>query len=312
MRVTVAIPTMRRPDGLMSALRSVFAQDVPATLSVAWEIVVADNCPDHSAREAIASLRSEAPVPLTVVHAPTPGVANARNAIWRAARGDMLAFLDDDQVATPGWLAGLIEARATLDTPVVFGAIRSRLPRSQDRLNPYYADRFARHGVPGHAVLAHYYGCGNCLIDRRALSLEAPPFCASANDIGGEDDLLFHRLQQDGTRFGWSGDALAEEVVPAHRATLSYTMKRAFAFGQGPSQSCANASPPDIPGIARWMVIGAGQALVFGVLALFALPFNRVQAVRWLDRAVQGVGKVLWAPIFEPRLYGRAMLKPIS
>lgn len=140
------------------------------------------------------------------------------------------------------------------------------------------------------------------------LALHGPPFSILANEIGGEDDLLFHRLQSEGYRFGWAAHALVDEVVPAHRATIEYAYRRAFAYGQGPSQACANASPPNWLGVAGWMGVGTGQLIGYGLAGLCTLPFNAARAVSLGDRAVQGLGKLLWAPIFEPKFYGRALL----
>ncbi|RIJ43461.1 glycosyltransferase, partial [Maribellus luteus] len=55
------------------------------------------------------------------LHEPEPGVANARNAALAVAKGAMIAFLDDDEEAPPGWLAALIAAQARLGADAVFG-----------------------------------------------------------------------------------------------------------------------------------------------------------------------------------------------
>ena len=60
------------------------------------------------------------------VHEPAAGVANARNAGMTQATGGLIAFLDDDEEASPGWLAALIEAQRRFDADVVFGPVRTR------------------------------------------------------------------------------------------------------------------------------------------------------------------------------------------
>ena len=108
--VSIIIPTFRRPDRAVDAARSALAQVCEAT----FEVVLVDNDPAGSA---LAQLRAMADARITVIHEPHAGVANARNAGLRAARGDMIAFLDDDEIAPEAWLAELLRVqRATRPT----------------------------------------------------------------------------------------------------------------------------------------------------------------------------------------------------
>jgi GT2 family glycosyltransferase len=50
------------------------------------------------------------------------GLARARNAGWQAARGEILAFVDDDAVADPEWLASIVRTfEAASPTPGIVG-----------------------------------------------------------------------------------------------------------------------------------------------------------------------------------------------
>ena len=117
--VSVVIPTLRRPAELERALVSVFAQTGVADDLIS--IVVADNDPLGSAAAVVARLSATAPVPLVYRHAPTPGVATARNAALAETDAALIAFLDDDEVASPGWLAALIAAQVATGVNRVLG-----------------------------------------------------------------------------------------------------------------------------------------------------------------------------------------------
>jgi hypothetical protein len=302
--VAVLIPTMRRPESLARALRSVFAQAGVEERLV--EIVVVDNDPEASARKTVEALKTASPWPVVYVHEPRPGVATARNTGLRATSAPLIAFLDDDEAATPHWLAGLLAALEQHEADAVFGPIAGRVPDGVVRHRRYLEDFFSRTGPASSGPIEDAYGCGNSLL-LRATALSGPaPFDAGADQTGGEDDVLFSGLKARSGRFAWAADALVYEYAPAHRARLGYVLKRAFAYGQGPSQTCARKG--DWAGVVRWSVIGAGQAVVFGAAAAMLWVLRSQRFAATLDRAARGLGKLFWMRGLEPKLYGRAEL----
>jgi glycosyltransferase involved in cell wall biosynthesis len=76
---------------------------------VPWELVVVDNGPGDGTREVLTRYRSEAPHPFTVVEEPKPGLGRARNRGWEAARGELIAFTDDDCYPADDYLDRLVE-----------------------------------------------------------------------------------------------------------------------------------------------------------------------------------------------------------
>lgn len=298
--VAVIIPTLRRPDSLERALRSVFAQ-----IGVAdrvREVVIVDNDPLASARALVETLGSASPWLLTYRHAPRPGVATARNVGLSATEAPLIAFLDDDESASPEWLAALLGAQAQTGADVVFGPIRGRADGAEPWLKPYLERFFGRDGPAKTRLIDAPHGCGNSLMVRASALPGAEPFDAGADDIGGEDDVLFSALAARGGRFGWAADAWVDEFAPPHRATLSYALARAFAYGQGPSQTAASRG--DRMGVVRWMVVGAVQALIWGVASAGLFLIRSPRRARTYDRLARGLGKVFWMKGFEPRFYG--------
>lgn len=305
-RISIIIPTYHRPDGLTRAAQSVLA-DVAGRADV--ELVIVDNSPEGDALDCAERIRERAPVTVTVIHEPNSGVANARNAGWRAASGDIIAFVDDDESVAPGWLAAFETAYAALGAPVLFGPIEADLPNADAPHADTLKRFFARPGSDIDVMLAEPFGCGNAFIDRAALDLNEPPFDVRTNTSGGEDDRLFNILAARGVRFGWAAKARAFEHVPAARATLSYVLTRSFAFGQGPCQASARRQPAglrNVIAVARWMAIGAAQTTVYGVVAAALWIVGDARRASYLVKAAAGLGKVFWCSPFEPRLYGPA------
>jgi succinoglycan biosynthesis protein ExoM len=302
-RVTIMIPTQRRIAGLGVAARSLFRQEGVTFTDL--ELVIVDNDQVDSARAAAAALAAEGPFPVHYVHEPRPGVAYARNAGMARAGGDLIAFLDDDEEAPAEWLSALLAAQARYDADVVFGPVRARAPASVVEHRDYLERFFSRLGPAEAGVIDHYYGCGDSLLRRAALPDPVAPFSMLRNEIGGEDDMLFGQMQIAGARFVWEPAAWVWEDPVADRLSLDYTIRRAFAYGQGPSAHCAAASPPNRLGIARWMAIGLVQAALFGAVAGGKWLTRAADRAEWLDRAARGLGKTLWWGPFKIQFYGR-------
>ena len=304
MRISVVIPTQRRTAGLETAARSILGQTGAPFADL--ELVIVDNDKTPSAQPMAAALAAEAPFPVVYVHEPAPGVANARHAALEQARGEFIAFLDDDEEAPAGWLAALLAAQARFDADVVFGPVRGRAPAEVTRHRDYLETFFSRQGPAEAGLIDHYYGCGDSLLRRAALPDPKRPFSAVRNHIGGEDDLLFGQMKANGARFAWAPEAWVwEDPVPA-RLSLGYTIRRAFAYGQGPSAACAAADPPDRLGLAFWMGQGLVQAGVFGLLAGLKWLIRAPDFAFTLDRAARGLGKTLWWGPFKIEFYGRS------
>ncbi|WP_174300917.1 glycosyltransferase family 2 protein [Caulobacter sp. S45] len=299
--IDVLIPTLRRPENLTRALRSVFAQDRAAELMA--RIVVVDNSPEACAAAVVEALRPACPVALTYVHEGRPGVATARNAGLAASTSPLVAFLDDDEEAPPSWLGDLRRAHLALGSAVTFGPVRGVAADAHPDLRPYLEHFFSREGGSTDVLITDPFGCGNAMMTR-AEALRGPgPFDTRADLTGGEDDRLFARLRREGLRFGWAADAWVYEYAPPHRARVGYALKRAFCYGQSPSQ--IRVRNRAWAALVLTMAIGSAQAVVYGSAAAALIVANRrSEAVVFADRAIRGLGKVLWP--LKVRLYGLA------
>ena len=108
MRVSVVVPTYRRPELLGRCLAALAAQEFDPA---AYEIVIADDAADDATRRQVEAFAGGARpavryAPVRARHGP----AAARNTGWLTARGTVIAFTDDDCVPDRGWLAAGLEA----------------------------------------------------------------------------------------------------------------------------------------------------------------------------------------------------------
>src|SRR6266581_4387192 len=93
--VSVAVCTKDRTEQLERLLRSLALQAPPP-----YEVVIVDNAPST---ERTRRLVTESFPAFRYVREPVPGLDFARNRALREAAGTVVAYIDDDAVAAPGW-----------------------------------------------------------------------------------------------------------------------------------------------------------------------------------------------------------------
>jgi len=116
---SVIISTYNRASLLRSAVSSVLNQDFDRQR---YEIIVVDNNSTDATRSVVEELINANPqARITYLFEKEQGLSAARNAGARAAEGEILAFIDDDSEAEPGWLAALQEAYLTDESAASVG-----------------------------------------------------------------------------------------------------------------------------------------------------------------------------------------------
>lgn len=297
-KVSVLIPTFRRPESFARAARSVFAQKGVANV----ELIAVDNSPEGSALVMFSELSKVAPIPFRWTHAPHPGVSSARNAALALAQGELIAWLDDDEEAAPGWLAALVAVRHETGAQSVFGPVQAQAGAGTVNAH-FYEKLYTRTGPRQNCIVAKPYGMGNSLQPRRMFE-DGAPFNSSANQRGGEDDTLFATWAEAGAQFAWAADALVVEHLGAERTHLRHGIKRAFAYGQGPSETAW--ARRDYTSLLRHTFVGLVQMLAFGAAGVVLTPLSARHGLELIGRAAQGAGKVFW--FCEQRFYGAALI----
>ncbi|MET4322922.1 glycosyltransferase [Bradyrhizobium sp. RT5a] len=105
--VTVAICTRDRPEWVDRCLSALTVLNpAPSELTAAFEVLVVDNAPPDGRTADVVARHTG----VRYVVEPKTGLNFGRNRALREAKGHFLAYIDDDVVVTPGWLAGLHEA----------------------------------------------------------------------------------------------------------------------------------------------------------------------------------------------------------
>src|SRR5262245_32502899 len=121
--ISVIIPTLNRCTVLPEAVRSIREQSIS---DEQYEIIVVDNGSSDSTGPVVEHLNGRTGKSIRYIWEPRRGLHWARHAGVRAAEGEVLAFTDDDAVATPGWLGSLIKAYADPRVGAAGGPIQVR------------------------------------------------------------------------------------------------------------------------------------------------------------------------------------------
>lgn len=305
-QVSIVIPTLNRPECLKRALASLLAQEGLEALGVTLDIVVIDNSREGSTLPLVTSLADK----VRFLHEPHPGVANARNAGVAAACGRWVAFLDDDEEASPLWIASLVETARATGADAVFGPIDGRAEgeRAIGGFFPYFSRVIEAEDRADITAMAAYLGTNNSMFERGSCLDGANTFDPTLNESGGEDSLLLQKLKLRGRRFAWAARARVVEWAPPRRLNWAYVSKRKFLSGQIRVFVQHMASPGRWDVVAGWMAVGLAQFVVAGAAALVLRPFAPDRSERARATAYGGLGKVLWQKGFRPAMYGAGLV----
>ena len=123
--ISVVVPTYRRPEHLRKTVFSCIAQKY---LEGKFEIIIVDNDEHASARSTVRTITEETKIPILYLQEARAGISWARNAGVAAASGRFIAFLDDDEFATPEWLNSLWTTILTSGADIAFGPVIPRFP----------------------------------------------------------------------------------------------------------------------------------------------------------------------------------------
>ena len=108
-RISAVVCTHNRAAYVRKALQSLVDQSLPLELH---EIIVVDNASQDDTKQVISEFSNAAN--LRYLYEPVIGLSRARNTGWRNAQGTYVAYLDDDAIACPGWLAKFLSVFETV------------------------------------------------------------------------------------------------------------------------------------------------------------------------------------------------------
>lgn len=241
-RLSLIVPTYRRPHDLLRCLRSIQDQSLHE-----FELLVVDNSRDADVRTRVEAFNAEAfgedavqhaRVRARYVHEPELGLHNARHAGARNATGDVLVFTDDDAEFDANWLAAYA---GCFDANPGMAAAGGRILPKWDAEPPGWLCRLMQADptmFPALSLLdrsatfelshdGFFFGV-NMAIRREALFASGGfnPEIFGSRWLGDGETGLNRKLWASGESIGYVPDALVYHHVTPQRMTLEYLTRR--------------------------------------------------------------------------------------
>lgn len=283
-RIDIGLCTFRRPE-LETALLSLAMIDVPTGVSL--RIIVADNDQTPSASALVDSLRARMPCGMIYVHCPAGNISIARNACLDASDADYLAFIDDDETATQGWLTELLTVARQTGADAVLGPVHATYGnKAPDWMRK--GDFHSTFPVFVGGEIRTGYTC-NVLLDLRSPRLTDRRFNLALGKTGGEDTEYFTHIYRQGGKIAYAEQALLTEPVTPSRSRFDWLAKRRYRMGQTHGRLVAEGKGAF--GKAKALVLAAAKAAIclIASLVFIAMP---IQRHRYLLRGILHLGAI--------------------
>ena len=241
--ITAVVCTRDRPTELRRCLAGLLELSEPDL-----EILIIDNAPrDNASKLAFQDVVGDSSR-FHYVLEPKPGLSRARNRALEVARGDVVAFTDDDVRVDPHWISGLrLGFGRAPDVGCVTGLVATASMTT--RAEQYFDARvwwssscsrriFREARGPADPVIhpfsAGQFGTGANMAVRRDLMLALGGFdeaFGAGGPTGGSEDLdAFVRILRSGYALSYEPSAL---VWHEHRATDEALRAQMYSYGRG-------------------------------------------------------------------------------
>jgi glycosyltransferase involved in cell wall biosynthesis len=235
--LSVVVCTYNRAGWLAAALDSLSAQSLDPGR---FEVLLVDNNSTDATAEVAARFQSRI-TNFRYLREERQGLSHARNLGWQSARGEFVAFMDDDARAAPDWCERIVTAfRTVTPRPVSVGG--KILPLFEGPLPSWFTPEIEirtwgeRAGfLAGPRV--HYGFSGSNMSFPREVLVRYGGFASGLGMQGrrirvGEDSHLYNRIQEHEPLFWYDPQLIVHHLVPRRNLRIGYRLTRAYAAGR--------------------------------------------------------------------------------
>lgn len=230
LKVSVVIPTFNRADLLARTIDKITQQTLPDNL---YEVLVIDN-ESTDQTHAVLEQKSRIYRNLKVFSQSKRGAAATRNVGIRAARGDIILFIDDDIQSEPNLVETHWKYHQDHPNSSIIGALITPWDNSKEAFLRYLRDRgiFNAYSIACGKMDFSYYHTGNVSTARTTL-LDVGAFNEQFEIYGMEDIELGYRLEKHGSRMVHGPEAKAMHYYfPTYRQFVQRCEQAGYSLGK--------------------------------------------------------------------------------
>jgi succinoglycan biosynthesis protein ExoM len=282
--VSICVCTYKRPqllERLLNKLQTQITQDL-----FSFSVVVIDNDAQESGKDPVERAQQRSTFEINYDVEPERSISLARNRSVHNSRGDLIAFIDDDEFPDDAWLSSHL--RTLLDTKAdgVLGPVKPHF----DGEGPVWLVRsglLERSYFKTNQIIqdSRDTRTGNVLIWKRVFDGADGCFDPKYGRSGGGDAIFFKRMMAKGKVFVWCNEACVYETVVPERQTRSYYLKRACTRGLGEAW--------DTKFLSRGTIRSLIAIPLYTLSLPFLLLFGQHLFMRYLVKNCDHVSKIL-------------------
>jgi glycosyltransferase involved in cell wall biosynthesis len=304
MLISVIICTRNRASSLKGTLESLLT---PENLALPdWELVLVDNASTDNTGELAASFAAQYPEKIVHAQERRPGLSLARNTGVALARGEILAWTDDDVLISPGYLPAV---RETFSDPSI-DAAQGRISLDCAGGLPSWLGRecvamlsLREYGTEPLEWRENLSGCN--MVMRASLFARFGGFSPllGAGAVGYMEDSEFSlRLRKAGCRMVYAPGIYVRHQIQRQRLSPQFFRRCFFNMGR----SAAYLEPLNVP-LWRFSLYAARTAFGKEAYALWQLARGRrTESLRLQCQARQQLGFAR-----QHRLFRRGSSQPL-
>ena len=293
MELSLVIATYNNATSLARTLKSVAEQDAASSL---WECIVVNNASTDNTNSCVEALIKEySHINLRLVEESKQGLSHARNKGIAESKGNIIAFIDDDETINKEFISAYIDLFNNHGAFAAAGAVEVRYDSRRPKWMSKYTEKMIGNPLNlGNKIVTITHSTtpagGNMAFNREIFNLyggfDTDLGRKGSELLGGEENDIFARIRNLGERVFYTPHAIVYHYIADRKLTDEYFDR--LAYGVGVSKRLR----AEKDGCVQELIKDEKQKRFYTIIlaTLYALTFQP-QKASWLWRMRKGISR---------------------